>query len=100
MPNTPKYKSDIFFITVMCPGIQLGHGQVRYSASPNNGKYPYHTVATFTCDKDFRREGHANSRCVNPGVWDNPTPTCSRTQSSNTLFCFTKYLIFMGPPVP
>ena len=59
--------------------MSLNNGEVSYNKSPvNNGRYPFNTQASFTCNSGYRLEGSSSSTCQGQGSWNNDIPTCTR----------------------
>ena len=47
----------------------LMNGDVVYSTSAVDGRYPIGTIASFTCITGYRRYGLDSSSCQNTGEW-------------------------------
>ena len=92
------------FLLVLCPALHLPHGEVTYTKSSVNGKYPVSTAASFTCGHLYRREGHSSLICKTSGNWDHQTPSCSLSNKkkiiytniiSSMLFLFLVFYAFL-----
>ena len=55
----------------------LQNGRISYSKSAVFGKYPVQTIATFTCNNLYRREGHSFTVCHASGNWISGTTSCN-----------------------
>ena len=59
-----------------CPPVNLENGQVDYTQPQENGEYPTHTAAIFTCDDGYMKNGTLFIICLSSGMWSLSTPTC------------------------
>ena len=67
-----------------CPSLVLHNGDVKYSRSQVNERYPINTVAVFKCHYGYSQSGSGYRRCEPSGKWNKETPTC--TQSTFIMF--------------
>ena len=69
------------FPTVLCQTLDTpSNGDVDYSNDPVNGGYTVDTVATFSCNFGYRREGSSSRTCQPSGHWNKQNPTCNRSK--------------------
>ena len=82
-------------LLVLCDGIFLENGQVRYNQLAVNGQYPVDTVASITCDYGYNLEG-ANSRvCQSSGTWSQKSTLCKMGKKSLLITAkYWKYKLF------
>ena len=76
------------FFTVTCSDINLPNGEVIYSISLENERYPVNTEATFSCSPEYILSGSSSSTCLasgNSAVWNPQIPTCNL--GMRMLFC-------------
>ena len=74
--NTVNYK---YFVAVTCPAISLSHGLVSYNRDQiGEDLYPLGTVASFSCDKGYHRDGCEATTCPASGEWNLHPPTCNQ----------------------
>ena len=71
-----------------CPPVQLSHGQVNANKLRVNGKYPYDTTISFSCDSGYSLDttgigSGTSTTCLQTGYWSHSTPRCN--QSKETL---------------
>ena len=65
------------FTTGTCPALNLRNEEVTYSDGPvNGGRYPWHTVATYTCHLGTTLLGSNSNTCQTSGHWQNSNPVC------------------------
>ena len=71
----------VLFYTVVCPFLTLTNGKVDYNTSRmvyyDNYGYSVNTMASFSCDTFYHREGNSSAICQSSGNWSEPTPTCN-----------------------
>ena len=68
--------SNISFAAT-CPVPSFINGEVQYSTDQvENGEYPTDTVAGFTCNDGYSRNGPISSTCKDSGTWSPVVPTC------------------------
>ena len=71
-----KKLSIYYFNLEVCPPVNLKNGATEYHPSSLNGQYPTDTLAFFSCDDAFMRNGPLFSTCQNTGNWVPEIPTC------------------------
>ena len=86
----------LFYTEVNCPHLGLQHGTVSYNTTLKraNGQLPWtsvtgyrvNTLASFLCDKDFRREGSSSAICQSSGNWTEEAPRCTASNESKNLY--------------
>ena len=70
-------ENNLFLVT--CPTLSSpSHGGVSYSESPVGGRYPFATVATFSCNSGYNRQGSSTRTCGTSKTWTSQSPTCKR----------------------
>ena len=70
---------------VLCAGLSLQNGQVRYNQASMNGQYPVGTTASFSCGSGYKLRGQNSRSCQATGTWTQTTPECERSKR-NLLF--------------
>ena len=83
MLNNHKFISVI----VSCGLLSINNGTIDYN-SPQciiNGRCPFETISTFTCDYGFILSGPDSRSCEIPGNWDEHNATCTQSNISNIL---------------
>ena len=55
------------------------NGQITYNKQLVGGRIPWKTVATYTCNSGYSRDGGSASTCRNTGVWQGLSPTCKKS---------------------
>ena len=68
----------VFYIVAACPPVNIEHGKVEYNSSEVNGSYLTDTIASFTGDDEFVRNGSFSSTCQESAIWNPDVPTCER----------------------
>ena len=91
----------LFYTEVICPLLRLEHGEIMYNKPfvITFGKlpwtfvtgYPVNTLASFSCDKDFRREGSSSAICQSSGNWSEQTPICTGSNDNEHLYFIDVY---------
>ena len=86
----------LFYTEVSCPHLRLTHGSVSFNTSVKNGNgqlpwtsvtgYRVNTLASFLCDKDFRREGSSSAICQSSGNWTEEARRCTASNESKNLY--------------
>ena len=71
----------VLFYTVVCPFLRLENGKIDYNTTSlvyyDNFGYSVNTMASFSCDTFYHREGNSSAICQSSGNWSEPTPTCN-----------------------
>ena len=62
--------------------LSLENGEITYNTSSLNGDYPLYTVASFSCDEFYSREGSSSAICQNSGNWNPQAPTCNASNGN------------------
>ena len=67
-----------FFCTVSCEVLSkpTNGKDIWYDMTALNGRYPVYTVAHFSCNDRYDRNGPRSRTCVNSGDWNMNSPTC------------------------
>ena len=67
-----------FFSPVHCDALSLNNGQVSYSNEPSevDGKYPFATVASFSCNIEYYVSRSEEATCESSGNWNMDPPEC------------------------
>ena len=82
-----RYKTEMIFtiersyinFVGTCSVLQSpSNGRVSYNKNIVGGRYPVNTVASFTCNRGYNRNGHNSRTCESSGNWNRQTPTCNR----------------------
>ena len=71
----------------------MSNGNIGYSMTAVNGRYPVDTEATFTCNDGYTRNGCDKTSCETSGSWGHSTPTCD---TSNFLIYPISYPIILS----
>ena len=61
---------------VTCRFIPLGNGTVSYNIPSGSPSPLLDTVATFSCNTNYYRDGPSSAKCQTSGGWSQRTPTC------------------------
>ena len=81
MLRSQKY---LCFFVVTCTSLDLENGKTSYSPSTKvSGRFPLNTVASFSCNGGYHREGCESTTCRisgTSGEWDQikHLPTCKK----------------------
>ena len=84
-----------YVIVVTCPALSLEHGQVTYSKDKVGDRYPLDTVASFSCNSGYHRDGCEATTCPASGEWNLHPPTCNKGNKNGSIrsYLFTIYSI-------
>ena len=77
---------SVCFVSVTCTSLTLINGDVSYSISAIDGRYPVGSTASFTCSDGYIRNGLDSSTCMITGEWMDELPTCIG-EKLNILLC-------------
>ena len=76
-----------YFVSVTCTSLTLINGDVSYSTSAVDGRYPVGSTVYFTCSDGYMRNGLDSSTCNITGEWMDELPTCIGNKL-NIVLCF------------
>ena len=78
-----------WYVLVTCAPLSLPNGLVDYNMSEENGRYLADTVASFSCNSGYYRNGPNSRTCETSGNWNEEIPTCEGFYCSFCLSDFT-----------
>ena len=56
--------AHVYFVAVTCKALNIENGYVEYNNNAINGRYVFHTVATYKCNSGYNRVGSLFRTCV------------------------------------
>ena len=60
--------------------LYVANGRVSFNKPEvRRNFYDLGTVASFTCNSGYSREGSSSSTCQNSGMWSSQAPTCKKS---------------------
>ena len=63
--------------SLACTSLFLENGDVNFDNNAEDQGYPAGTVASFSCDSGYNRDGPNSATCQPSGTWDKDTPHCN-----------------------
>ena len=85
------YILSFFYAEVGCPGLRrLENGRIDYNTSYFTIEflflYRVNTLASFSCDEYYHREGSSSAICQSSGNWSEETPICAASNENENLY--------------
>ena len=76
------------YIVVTCQALSLDNGAVSYNKNLVGNRYPVDTVASFSCNSGYDRDGCASTACLMSGQWAHQKPTCNKGDKYHIVLYF------------
>ena len=71
-----------------CAALRLKNGNVNFSKQQSavDGRYPFETVASFSCNLGYYLSETKEATCESSGEWNKDYPECKLGKEMNIIF--------------